>query len=287
MRIRNLREGVEIDSLGNQLTPEQAKYFANSKIRDNSNNLLVCYHRTDSEFTTFDKNYFGSGAGTDFGVGFYFSAIDKDWYGDIKKECYLNITNPFYLDVWDNDGIVRFFNLLQLSREDIEYYMETALETVDNIGGAGFVNEFIGQNELTTLCIEKGYDGIVVGDIMDGEIIAFEPEQIKTVTSQHMVESITTCEDSLGNTLTPEQSRYFAHSKVRDTQGRLLVCYHGTNSKFSSFEHTKKGMQLGADLGFWFTTNVNVARRFSQVSGDDDTIEFLKWMSSQIEHLIC
>ena len=281
MRIRNLREGVEIDSLGNQLTPEQAKYFANSKIRDNSNNLLVCYHRTDSEFTTFDKNYFGSGAGTDFGVGFYFSAIDKDWYGDIKKECYLNITNPFYLDVWDNDGIVRFFNLLQLSREDIEYYMETALETVDNIGGAGFVNEFIGQNELTTLCIEKGYDGIVVGDIMDGEIIAFEPEQIKTVTSQHMVESITTCEDSLGNTLTPEQSRYFAHSKVRDTQGRLLVCYHGTNSKFSSFEHTKKGMQLGADLGFWFTTNVNVARRFSQVSGDDDTIEFLKWRDAK------
>ena len=87
--------------------------------------------------------------------------------------------------------------------------------------------------------------------------------------------------DSLGNQLTPEQSRYFAHSKVRDSKGRLLVCYHGTNTKFSSFEHVKKGMQIGADLGFWFTPNVNVARRFSQISGDDDTIDFLKWRDAK------
>jgi hypothetical protein len=92
--------------------------------------------------------------------------------------------------------------------------------------------------------------------------------------------------DSLGNQLTPEQSKYFANSKVRDTQGRLLVCYHGTNTKFSSFEHVKKGMQLGADLGFWFTTNVNVARRFSQVSGDDDIEEFLKWRDAKEEQFI-
>lgn len=125
MKVRKLIEGVETDSLGNQLTPEQSKYFANSKIRDVNGNLLVCYHRTDSEFDTFNKDYFGSGAGTDFGVGFYFSAIDKDWYGDIKKECYLNITNPFYLDVWNTDGILRFFNLLELNKDDIDYYIHS------------------------------------------------------------------------------------------------------------------------------------------------------------------
>lgn len=34
--------------------------------------------------------------------------------------------------------------------------------------------------------------------------------------------------DSEGNALTPEQSAFFKDSKIRDSQGRLLVCYHGT-----------------------------------------------------------
>ena len=35
-------------------------------------------------------------------------------------------------------------------------------------------------------------------------------------------------QDSMGNLLTPEQSAFFKNSKIRDNQGRLLVCYHGT-----------------------------------------------------------
>ena len=35
-------------------------------------------------------------------------------------------------------------------------------------------------------------------------------------------------QDSLGNPLTPEQVAFFKDSKIRDSQGRLLVCYHGT-----------------------------------------------------------
>ena len=35
--------------------------------------------------------------------------------------------------------------------------------------------------------------------------------------------------DSLGNILTQEQITFFRDSKVRDEQGRLLVCYHFTN----------------------------------------------------------
>ena len=41
-------------------------------------------------------------------------------------------------------------------------------------------------------------------------------------------------QDSMGNPLTPEQSAFFKNSKVRDSQGRLLVCYHGT--KKAGFE---------------------------------------------------
>lgn len=43
-------------------------------------------------------------------------------------------------------------------------------------------------------------------------------------------------QDSMGNILTPAQSTFFKNSKVRDNQGRLLVCYHGTkNAGFEEF----------------------------------------------------
>ena len=42
--------------------------------------------------------------------------------------------------------------------------------------------------------------------------------------------------NSMGNPLTAEQSDYFKDSKIRDSQGRLLVCYHGTqNAGFEEF----------------------------------------------------
>lgn len=43
-------------------------------------------------------------------------------------------------------------------------------------------------------------------------------------------------QDSMGNSLTPEQSAFFKDSKIRDDNGRLLVCYHGTkNAGFEEF----------------------------------------------------
>ena len=43
-------------------------------------------------------------------------------------------------------------------------------------------------------------------------------------------------EDSAGNTLTEEQQTYFANSKVRDEQGRLMPMYHGTpNGNYDKF----------------------------------------------------
>ena len=48
------------DSVGNILTKEQIEYFKDSKIRDKSGNLLVCYHGTQNpgfkEFNPFSFN---------------------------------------------------------------------------------------------------------------------------------------------------------------------------------------------------------------------------------------
>lgn len=45
--------------------------------------------------------------------------------------------------------------------------------------------------------------------------------------------------DSTGATLSSEQQAYFADSKIRDEQGRLMVVYHGTPS--GNYEHFRSG----------------------------------------------
>ncbi len=59
--------------------------------------------------------------------------------------------------------------------------------------------------------------------------------------------------DSLGNILTPEQEAYFKDSKVVNSKGDLLVCYHGTDANFDTFDyvHINRDNKLG--LGFYFT----------------------------------
>ena len=58
--------------------------------------------------------------------------------------------------------------------------------------------------------------------------------------------------DSEGNTLSDEQIEFFKDSKVRDDNGSLLVCYHGTNAEFNSFnvDFISSDNKLG--FGFYF-----------------------------------
>ena len=57
--------------------------------------------------------------------------------------------------------------------------------------------------------------------------------------------------DSEGNSLTKEQSAFFAHSKARDKEGNLLMLYHGTpRAGFTTFDPSKGKMG-----GNWFTTS--------------------------------
>lgn len=45
--------------------------------------------------------------------------------------------------------------------------------------------------------------------------------------------------DSDGNTLSSNQQKYFADSKIRDEDGNLRVVYHGTDQEFTVFDRTK------------------------------------------------
>ena len=53
--------------------------------------------------------------------------------------------------------------------------------------------------------------------------------------------------DSEGNQLSVKQAEFFKNSRVRDSQGRLLVCYHGTkNPGFTEFDPRYANSQFGA-----------------------------------------
>ena len=147
------------------------KWFAKSKIVDESGNPLVVYHGTNNEFDTFDKNKIGTA--TDDGIwgrGFYFGSVSDTPYGTVKMPVYLKMENPFivndyktveeiadYLDVWEGN-----FNFDENNK--VVMFSQSQL------------------NQITSHIKEKGHDGIIVKLGEKGiEYVVFEPEQIKSI----------------------------------------------------------------------------------------------------------
>lgn len=120
------------------------------------------------------------------------------------------------------------------------------------------------------------------------EFVSEEKNKKKDV---YLGENTTPEVDSLGSQLTSEQSAFFKNSKVRDRQGRLLVCYHGTDAKFTTFE---KG-----DIGFHFGTEsaANIRREYKDnpetwyvdkyylnIKNYIDTYDFGDWDGMTVAH---
>ncbi len=78
--------------------------------------------------------------------------------------------------------------------------------------------------------------------------------------------------DSKGNELTEQQREYFKDSKVVDSEGRLMVVYHGSPSKFTVFSHSKINSHGNAHgRGFYFTENKSLAEGYEK--GDGQLLE--------------
>ncbi len=71
--------------------------------------------------------------------------------------------------------------------------------------------------------------------------------------------------DSQGHTLTSEQRAFFNESKVVDDNGRLLPMYHGSKSKFYTFNMLNRGKN-GAiyGVGYYFTADMDDAKRYGK-----------------------
>lgn len=68
--------------------------------------------------------------------------------------------------------------------------------------------------------------------------------------------------DNQGRKITKDQAQYFQNSKVRDTNGNLIVMYHGTNANFNIFKNKKAQNGRAITDGYYFTTNKQEAQTY-------------------------
>lgn len=76
---------------------------------------------------------------------------------------------------------------------------------------------------------------------------------------------------------------WFKGSKVVDDEGNPLIVYHGSTLTFNEFKAKTNPTQLGADFGFWFTDDIDVATSFSKVLNDDSSRKYYNVINSD-EH---
>lgn len=153
-RQANVKYSMRVDSEGRELSEAQQEFFKDSKVRDEEGRLLTVYHGSDKEFFVFDRTK--ARANMDI-QGSFFSPweIDARGYGGKVGEYYLNIVNP--------------------ASEAMGY---RALKKFQGQNGAGIK----AREYLQSL----GYDGVNNGG---EEYIAFESNQIKSVTNQTPTEN--------------------------------------------------------------------------------------------------
>lgn len=185
-----------------RLTQAQHEYFQNTCMKTKDDTMLVCYHRTNHEFDTFDKSKIGTSKDIGWlGQGFYFTT-DNNYskeYGENEYKCYLNITNPFIINQATYEEKVEIMDYLRANHPNygkengpIELALQPSEEqhelTPKEFNGgfffAGMWQDYSAQ--FTEYVKSKGYDGILMDTPESGvvfEIVVFEPNQIKLTTN--------------------------------------------------------------------------------------------------------
>lgn len=175
-------QGIQKDSEGSPLSPQQTNYFKDSKVRDKDGNLLVVYHGTPERFNIFKSGYSGL-----YGAGMYFTedikyaegysknlTINGESVGGRVISAYINLENPLTIDnIKDLDDVYYKASRREI-QEDGFFYTETKKDF--DFGK----------------WLRENYDGIIVNnpasdqpDVnMSGKfIIAFNSNQIKETTN--------------------------------------------------------------------------------------------------------
>lgn len=197
MKFRLVEDNLEkYDNEGNKLSPEQIKFFRNSKIRAKNGSLMVCYHGTDKEFDEFDVSYSWDNFGFHFGT----LTAAQERNGKIIKKVYLNIKNPFYIDedlqYWDAVGFTEYF----LKNEDKVKEFPILAKEWENIKETWY-GDYMDEDPDTSYWdtnfgelfrnawYKSKYDGIKYKnygeDVGSISYMAFYPNQIKSIDNKN------------------------------------------------------------------------------------------------------
>lgn len=271
-QMTNIRYALsETDSTGKKLSVNQRKFFKDSKVVDEKGNLLVVYHNSNNNFTIFDKNYTGTGLSEgrlgNLGEGFYFTDSSEFYSHGHKMSVYLDIKKPYYLGVKDN--YQQWVNLIQNSHINYDKSIDLS-KSVSTIRALGQATGFSGENLIKTftkLLKQQNFDGIIEVGGYSTDFVVFEPNQIKETsnvnpTTDSDIRFALPTEDNSGKQLSKQQINYFKDSKIKDEQGRLIVAYHGTNSKFFTFRNKSSVNGRSQGDGFYFSANNEFATEY-------------------------
>lgn len=146
--------------------PENASKVVNPKTGE----PLVVYHGTNAEFTSFDKMKAGSGNDKGLrGKGFYLSPnpMTAANYGENVIDEFVSIRNPFNpFDFKTKSDIASYLNI----DEDIfSFTQDVEFKVYQSYSGT-----------LSSAIKDAGHDGVIY--LKRQEVIAFEPNQIKSAT---------------------------------------------------------------------------------------------------------
>lgn len=180
-------QGIQKDSEGSPLSPQQTNYFKDSKVRDKNGNLLVVYHGTDVDFNVFDNS---KSLRSIIEGGLYFTADKQNAEAYAGRqgnkgrviEAYLNISGYLNLTNMSRDYIADVID--HIPPEQIELAKQNGIR-VD--GGYSFVDlanavyKRYGYYKTACDVIEGwGYDGVK----QDFDtFVAFHSNQIKETTN--------------------------------------------------------------------------------------------------------
>lgn len=185
------------DSQGRELTEAQREYFQDSKVLDSDGQLKVMYRGGNGDFTVFDRKK--SSYSNLYGRGFYFtdSEAHAKQYGNARA-FYLNITTPVSTTetTITRDQMRKFLKAVAANEDDFSFenygYDATVSSVLKSVYGKSdfamlydvnqtAIGDMVAAVELFNKVNGTNYDGL----ILDTETVAFQSNQIKSVTNQN------------------------------------------------------------------------------------------------------
>lgn len=185
------------DNQGRKLTEAQREYFRGSKVVDGDGQLKVMYRGGNEDFTVFDRKK--SSYANLYGRGFYFtdSEAHAKQYGSAKA-FYLNITTPISTTeaTITRDQMRKFLKAVAANEDDFSFenygYDATVSSVLKSVYGKSdfamlydvnqtAIGDMVAAVELFNEVNGTNYDGL----ILDTETVAFQSNQIKSVTNQN------------------------------------------------------------------------------------------------------